>query len=115
MLSSATVSKGRLLSHGKYSEQLLRRTVSSITNLYRAAGYSQAKILPRVTKSNGNLIIALTVQEGLRDTVETSAIARKRNRDAQPTCRLKDFNSRPAKPTLSNCCGRIATTSWPAI
>jgi outer membrane protein assembly factor BamA len=71
LLSSAAVSKGRLLSHGKYSAQLLRQTVNSITNLYRAAGYSQAKVVPRVTKSNGNLIIALIVQEGLRDTVET--------------------------------------------
>jgi outer membrane protein assembly factor BamA len=71
LLSSAAVSKGGLLSHGKYSEQLLRQTVSSITNLYRAAGYGQAKVVPRVTKSEGNLIIELTVQEGLRDTVET--------------------------------------------
>jgi outer membrane protein assembly factor BamA len=71
LLSSATVHKGRLLSHGSYSERLLRETVSSITDLYHAAGYSQAKILPRVTKSNGNLIIALAVEEGPRDIVET--------------------------------------------
>ena len=48
----------------------MRQTVSSITSLYRAAGYGQAKISPRVTKSNGNLIIALAVQEGPRDIVE---------------------------------------------
>src|ERR1019366_5039161 len=41
LLASAAVSKGRLLSHGKYSAQLLRQTVNSITNRYRAAGYGQ--------------------------------------------------------------------------
>lgn len=71
LLASAAVSKGGPLSHGKYSEQLLRQTVSSITNLYRAAGYGQAKVVPHVTKSNGDVIIALAVQEGLRDTVDT--------------------------------------------
>ena len=71
LLASAAVSKGRMFAHGKYSAQLLRQTVISIANLYRAAGYSQTKVVPRVTKSNGNLIIALIVQEGLRDTVET--------------------------------------------
>ena len=71
LLSTAAVQKGRLFSHGKYSERLLRQTVSSITDLYHAAGYSQAKVTPRVTRSNGNLIIALAVQEGPLDVVET--------------------------------------------
>jgi outer membrane protein assembly factor BamA len=70
LLARAAVAKGGLFSHGKYSAQLLRQTVNSITNLYRNAGYGQAKVVPRVTKSNGNIIIDLTVQEGLRDTVE---------------------------------------------
>jgi outer membrane protein assembly factor BamA len=71
LLSSASVRKGRLLSHGSYSAQLLRQTVTSITNLYHASGYSQAKIVPHVTNSNGNLIIVLAVQEGPFDIVET--------------------------------------------
>ena len=70
LLAHAAVAKGGLLSHGNYSAQLLRQTVTSIANLYRSAGYGQAKVVPRVTKSNGNIIIDLTVQEGLRDTVE---------------------------------------------
>ena len=84
LLSSAAVSKGRLLSHGRYSEQLLRRTVRPITNLYRAAGYSQARVVPRVTKPNGNLMIALSVQEGPLDTVDALTIATKRNCESEP-------------------------------
>ena len=83
LLSRAAVHKARLFSHGNYSEQLLRRTVSSITDLYRAAGYGQAKVVPHVTTSNGNLVISLAVQEGPRDIVDEFATARQHERAAK--------------------------------
>ena len=58
-------------------------TVSSITDLYRAAGYGQAKVVPHVTTSNGNLVISLAVQEGPRDIVDGSATARQHDRAAK--------------------------------
>ena len=35
-------------SHGKYSEQLVRKSVKNIEGLYRGAGYSQVKVTPKV-------------------------------------------------------------------
>jgi outer membrane protein assembly factor BamA len=58
-------------SHGKYSEQLVRKSVKNIEGLYRGAGYSQVKVTPKVVNKNNELQLAFQVEEGVRDVVET--------------------------------------------
>ena len=68
--SYASVEEAHLLSHGKYSEALVRSSVKNLRDTYRAAGYSQAVVVPNVTRKNGNVEVAFQVSEGPLDVVQ---------------------------------------------
>ncbi len=68
--SHVSVQKGRLISHGKYSEALVRSSVKNLRDTYRAAGYSQAEVVPSVTRNHGNVEITFQVTEGPLDVVQ---------------------------------------------
>jgi outer membrane protein insertion porin family len=70
LLNHSDVQKSRwLLSRGKYSEQLVRKSVGNLRAVYLNAGYSQVKVTPRVTRDHGNVVVTYIVQEGERDFV----------------------------------------------
>lgn len=71
LLPHVTVSKGGFLSHGKYSEQLLRKSAKNLETFYRNAGYGQATVTPVAAKKNGKITITFRVQEGVQDVVES--------------------------------------------
>ncbi|HSM87223.1 MAG TPA: POTRA domain-containing protein, partial [Candidatus Limnocylindrales bacterium] len=58
-------------SHGKFSDQLLSKSVKNLETLYQDAGYSDASVTPKVLKHGGNVGVAFQVQEGKRDIVES--------------------------------------------
>lgn len=58
--------------HGKYSQKLVRDSVTNLENIYKAAGFSSVTVTPRVsTHSNGNVVVAFQVDEGPQDIVAT--------------------------------------------
>ncbi len=69
LLNHSTVEKARWFSHGKFSEQLVRQSANNLKAIYLNAGYSQVKVTPRVTRDNGNIVVAYMVEEGARDYV----------------------------------------------
>jgi outer membrane protein insertion porin family len=69
LLNHSAVEKARWFSHGKYSEQLVRRSANNLKAVYQNAGYSEVKVTPRVTRENGNIAVAFVVEEGERDFV----------------------------------------------
>jgi outer membrane protein insertion porin family len=56
--------------HGKYSEQLVRKGVKNIEGLYHGAGYSEVKVVPKVVRKGEDLNLTFVVQEGARDVVD---------------------------------------------
>ena len=68
--SHVSVQKARLISHGKYSETLVRSSAKNLRDTYRAAGYSEAEVVPNVTRKNGNVDITFQVTEGPLDVVQ---------------------------------------------
>jgi outer membrane protein insertion porin family len=69
LLNHSDVEKAHFLSHGKYSEKLVRSSVTNLKAVYQNAGYSDVKVTPRVTRDRGNVIVTFVVQEGQRDFV----------------------------------------------
>ena len=68
------VSKGLPMvsfSHGKYSEQLVRKGLKNIEGLYHGAGYSEVKVTPKVVRHSGDLQLTFEVEEGTRDVVQS--------------------------------------------
>ncbi|MBV8207397.1 MAG: BamA/TamA family outer membrane protein [Acidobacteria bacterium] len=75
LMGHVTVEKGHLLSHGKYSEKLVRASASNLKKVYQANGYSTVQVTPGVTSQpNGNVVVTFRVNEGPRDVVEDFAV-----------------------------------------
>lgn len=70
LLKYAKVSKAHFLSHGSYSQQLLRTSTTNIENIYKANGYSSVKVTSKVETQSGNLAIRFLVEEGSQDIVQ---------------------------------------------
>jgi outer membrane protein assembly factor BamA len=57
------------ISHGKFSNQLVRQSVENLQKIYRAEGFSSVKVTPDITKTSGNIIAKFRIEEGPRDLV----------------------------------------------
>src|SRR6476646_9073874 len=84
-------------SHGKYSEELVRKSVKNIEGLYRVAGYSQVKVTPKVVNKENELQLAFQVEEGVRDVVESLQIEGNKAL-SQKELSPKVMNLEPGKP-----------------
>lgn len=84
-------------SHGKYSEQLVRKSMKNIEGLYRGAGYSEVKVTPRVVNKENELQLAFQVEEGVRDIVETLQVDGNKTL-SQQVLAPKGMNLEPGKP-----------------
>ncbi|MGZ7093676.1 MAG: POTRA domain-containing protein [Candidatus Angelobacter sp.] len=84
-------------SHGKYSEQLVRKSVKNIEGLYRGAGYSQVKVTPKVVSKDNELQLAFQVEEGARDVVESLQVEGNKALTQQELV-PKGMNLEPGKP-----------------
>ena len=84
-------------SHGKYSEQLVRKSVKNIEGLYRGAGYSQVKVTPKVVNKDNELQLAFQVEEGVRDVVESLQLEGNKALTQQELA-PKGMNLEPGKP-----------------
>lgn len=62
------------LSHGTFSDQLVRQSSANLEKLYQAEGFSSAKITPEITKAGGNITATFQIDEGPRDVVGTLRI-----------------------------------------
>ena len=69
-----TVAKGQFFSHGKYSQKLVRASAKNLENIYKANGFSDVKVTPQVTSTNGNIQVMFRVSEGGQDIVDALRI-----------------------------------------
>jgi outer membrane protein assembly factor BamA len=60
------------LSHGRFSEQLVRRSINNLETVYKNAGYANAKVVPEVSREkNRNVSVRFTVDEGPLDVAQS--------------------------------------------
>jgi len=70
LMPGVAVKQGHFLSHGSYSEKLVRTSVKNLEAVYRAAGFSTVKVVPQVKNDDGNVAVTFHVTEGPRDVVD---------------------------------------------
>ena len=58
------------VSHGRFSDQLVRQSVKNLEKVYQAEGFSSVKVTPEVVKKSGNIVATFRVEEGPQDIVE---------------------------------------------
>jgi len=97
LLPHVTVAKGSFLSHGKYSQQLLRKSAKNLEAFYHNAGYSQAKVTPAAANHHGKVTITFQVQEGAQDHVESLKLEGNKSL-SQTELAPKGFVLAPGKP-----------------
>ncbi|HXB21382.1 MAG TPA: POTRA domain-containing protein, partial [Candidatus Solibacter sp.] len=97
LLSHVAVAKGRFFSHGKYSQQLLHKSVKNLESIYKNAGYSQATVTPNVVNDQGKLKIIFQVNEGVQDVVDSLKIEGNSSM-AESELAPKGLNLTPGKP-----------------
>jgi outer membrane protein assembly complex protein YaeT len=68
------VAKEHLLSRGKFSQDLLRKSVTNLKAVYQSEGFSSAQVVPTVTNQGGDVNVTFTVTEGPRDIVQSLKI-----------------------------------------
>jgi outer membrane protein insertion porin family len=73
------------LSHGSFSDQLVRQSVSNLEKVYQAQGFSSVKVTPEITKSGGDIAASFHIEEGPRDMV---AALRLRGNNTVPVDKL---------------------------
>jgi outer membrane protein insertion porin family len=60
-----------LLSHGLYSQKLLRNSAKSVENFYKDNGFEQVKVTPQAVQHDNGIYITFNVAEGDRTTVSS--------------------------------------------
>src|ERR1700730_7923081 len=73
-----------LLSRGKLSNDLVRKSVTSLTNLYRNEGFAKAKVEPQVRDHEPQIDVTFRILEGEQDRVNALQIVNARNEPILP-------------------------------
>ena len=84
-------------SHGTYSQQLVNASVKNLTDTYKAAGYSEAQVAPKVSAKDGKVDIVFRVTEGPLTTVRNLTIEGN-NTVAESQLGPHGLNLGPGKP-----------------
>jgi outer membrane protein insertion porin family len=87
-----------ILSRGKYSQDLLKRSAASITTMYRNAGYAKATVTPVVTDHEPDIDIAFQIEEGPQAKVHNLAIVDPSNEPMQLKGKNSDLQLATGKP-----------------
>lgn len=70
LLAHVAVAKHKFLSTGKYSDKLVKQSVSNIEALYRDEGFEKVKVTPQVIDKDPIVDVAFNVEEGPQTLVE---------------------------------------------
>jgi outer membrane protein assembly factor BamA len=74
LMAHVSIKKGHLFSHGEFSEKLLRASAKNLEATYKAEGFSDVKVTPKVEGRGGDIDVSFEVNEGPRDVVRTLTI-----------------------------------------
>jgi outer membrane protein assembly factor BamA len=94
------VKKGRFFSRGKYSAELITKTVNAITAAYKNAGYIKVSVRPKVEDFEPEVDVTVTfvIEEGPRQFVRSLQVVSNQGQSVIPQTRNKPLNLAPGKP-----------------
>jgi len=68
------VQKKHFLSHGQFSDQLVRASIKNLKGVYQSQGFSNVQVTSNVINHDGDIEVTFHVTEGPRDVVSSLAI-----------------------------------------
>lgn len=114
LLTHLVVRKHRFLSHGRYSEKLVKKSADNITAVYRNQGYEQVKVTSQVVDHEPNLGVTFLIEEGPQTLVDNSQVSGNLSIPVEQLTQKRGFELRTGQPFspahLSNDRSRILAT-----
>jgi len=74
LMPHIAVKKRHLLSHGQFSDQLVRTSVKNLKAVYQSQGFSAVQVTSSVVNHGGDIQVSFHVTEGPRDIVNSLTI-----------------------------------------
>ncbi len=96
--SRVSTNKARLFfGHGKYSEQLLQKSVNSLTAAYNDAGFQNVSVQGKVQDFNPEVDITFAIVEGPQDRVATLQVVGNKTQSVAALSRKRPLRLRPGQ------------------
>jgi outer membrane protein insertion porin family len=86
------------LRHGTFSNDMLRKSVASLTALYQNQGFPKVIVQPKVKDHEPDVEVTFHISEGEQDKVNSLRIVDSRNEPIQPQTGANPLNIAPGKP-----------------
>jgi len=96
--SHVYIKKGFLFLHGSYSEQLLSKSVNSLTQLYKDQGFENVSIQPKVEDFEPQVYVTFEIHEGLQDKVGAFQLVGNKTQSLSALTREYPLQLRPGRP-----------------
>jgi outer membrane protein assembly factor BamA len=74
LMPHLAVEKEHLFSHGKFSDDLVRKSVDNLKAVYKSEGFSSVQVAPAIARRSGDISISFVVTEGPRDMIASLKI-----------------------------------------
>lgn len=98
LLDHIPISKAHIVTHGSYSEKLLRTSVKNIEALYHNIGYEDVKVTSQVVDHEPKLDITFSITEGQQTLVENVAVTGNNSIPEAELTGKHGFELRPGAP-----------------
>jgi outer membrane protein insertion porin family len=86
------------LHHGTFSNDMLRKSVASLTALYQNQGFAKVIVQPKVNDREPDVEVTFHISEGEQDKVNSLQIVNNRNEPIKPQTGANPLNIAPGKP-----------------
>jgi outer membrane protein assembly factor BamA len=98
LVKLSQVKKRRFFSRGKYSAELIMKTVNAITAAYKNAGYIKVSVHPKVEDFEPEVDVTFVIGEGPRQFVRSLRVVSQQGDSVIPQTRNKPLNLARGKP-----------------
>jgi outer membrane protein assembly factor BamA len=96
--SHISIKKGFLFLHGSYSEQLLSKSVNSLTQLYKDQGFESVSIQPKVEDFQPQVYVTFEIKEGPQDKVASLQLVGNKTQSSSVLTQKYAFQLQPGRP-----------------
>lgn len=98
LMDEIAVKEGHVITHGKYSDKLLKASVKSLKTLYQNNGFLDVKVTPKVVDKEPKIYVTFNIDEGQQTTVEALHIEGNRTLPLGAIEPRSGFNLSPGLP-----------------
>jgi outer membrane protein insertion porin family len=95
LLSRVAITEGHFLSHGHFSDKLLKQSVKVITKMYQDDGFDDVKVEPQVVDHEPKVSVTFNITEGEQNIVEDLKVAGNQHIPLPELQRRQGFELRP--------------------